>query len=87
MSQNPQIAVPQDIGRNSMLAALALVEARAAKRQDDVDAVLATFDATELLSGLETVAGLLLDVVSTRTGLPAEALIAQARAQIAQLDV
>lgn len=87
MSQNPQIAAPQGIGPSSMLAALALVEARAAKRQNDVDAILAAFDGTELVSGLESVAALLLDVVVTRTGVPAEAVIAEARAGIAGLDV
>ena len=87
MSQNQDQFLPQEIGRDTMQAALALVEASSADRHEDVAMMLATCDPGQLQTGLLSITELLFDVVAQRTGVPAEALIAQLRAEVERVQV
>lgn len=85
---NPQDQfLPQEIGRDTMQAALALIEASSADRRDDVAAMLATCDPGQLQTGLLEITELLLNVVAQRTGVPAAALIAELRAEVEKVNV
>ena len=68
MSQNQDQFLPQEIGRDTMQAALALVEASSADRHEDVVMMLATCDPGQLQTGLLSITELLFDVVAQRTG-------------------